>query len=63
MELANHRTSSEAWHRWTLQNVDAEHPPDQKQGDDGDDKIANPLPGGFRFGSVLHGLIAAVWWP
>jgi len=44
-----------------LQNVNAEHPPDQKYGDDGDYKIANPLAGGSRFRAVIHGLIVAGW--
>jgi hypothetical protein len=43
------------------ENVNAQHPPHEEQGDDGHHHVANPLPDGFRLGAVLHGLIVAGW--
>jgi hypothetical protein len=37
------------------QNVQAQHPPDQEERDDGHDNIANPLSQRFRLSSVFHG--------
>ena len=44
-----------------LQNVNAEHPPDQKQRDKRNNEVTNPLAGGSRFRAVIHGLIVAGW--
>jgi hypothetical protein len=38
-----------------LENVNAQHPPHEKQCDDRDDDISQPLAGGFGVGSVGHG--------
>jgi hypothetical protein len=46
-----------------LQNVHAQHPPHKEEGDDGHYQVANPLPDGFRFSAVLHGVIVAGWGP
>lgn len=50
-------------HGLILQNVNAQHPPHKEEGDDGHYHVANPLPGGFRFSAVLHGVIVAGWGP
>jgi hypothetical protein len=46
--------------RPALQDVDAEHPPYEKQGDDGHDEVSNPLPDGLGLGLELHGIRRAV---
>ena len=43
------------------ENVNAQHPPHEEQGDDGHDDIADPLPGGLWFGGVFHGDMVAGW--
>jgi hypothetical protein len=35
--------------RRALEDVDAEHPPDKQQGDDGEDDVADPLGWGLWF--------------
>jgi hypothetical protein len=39
---------------WRLEDVDAEHPPDKKQGDDGEDDVADPLGRSLRLAKFKH---------
>jgi hypothetical protein len=41
------------------ENVKPEHPSNQAEGDRSHDDVANPLAGGLRLGSVVHGVILA----
>jgi hypothetical protein len=41
------------------QNIQAEHPGHEAQGDNGHDDVPEPLPSGFRFGSVFHGVMVS----
>ena len=36
------------------QNVEPQHPPHQKYGDDGEDNVCHPLAAGFWFSEVKH---------
>jgi len=54
--LAGHDTSiSAARFEAVLQNVQAEHPPDEEYSDCGHDNVADPLREGPGLSSVLHG--------
>jgi hypothetical protein len=41
------------------QNVEPQHPPHKKQGDDTEDNVCHPLAGGFWFSKVEHWAIVA----
>ena len=41
------------------QNVEPQHPPHKKQGDDTEDNVCHPLAGGFWFSKVKHWAILA----
>jgi hypothetical protein len=44
-------------------NVQAQHPPDEKERDHGHDHIPNPLAGGLWLGAVFHTSRVASWMP
>jgi len=50
---------SDGWSK----NVQAQHPPDEKQRDHGHDDIANPLAGGLWLRAVFHASTVAGWMP
>jgi hypothetical protein len=43
------------------QNIQAQHPSHEAQCDYGHNDVPEPLPRGFRFGAVRHGLMVADW--